>query len=95
MPTIKDIAKAAGVSHGTVSNVLNKRGNVSYEKIKLVEETAVAMGYAIDEKASLLRREPPKPWRCSCLPCPRRAMRISTPESCGARNGTATACACF
>lgn len=56
MPNIKDIAKAAGVSHGTVSNVLNKRGNVSYEKIRLVEETAVAMGYAIDEKASLLRR---------------------------------------
>ena len=56
MPNIKDIAKAAGVSHGTVSNVLNKRGNVSYEKIRLVEETAIAMGYAIDEKASLLRK---------------------------------------
>lgn len=56
MPTIKDIAKAAGVSHGTVSNVLNKRGCVSYEKIRLVEQTARAMGYAIDEKASLLRR---------------------------------------
>ena len=56
MPTIKDIAKAAGVSHGTVSNVLNKRGNVSYEKIRLVEETARAMGYSLDEKASQLRR---------------------------------------
>lgn len=55
MATIKDIAKAAGVSHGTASNVLNKRSGVSYEKIRLVERAAAAMGYAIDEKASLLR----------------------------------------
>jgi DNA-binding LacI/PurR family transcriptional regulator len=54
--TIKDIAKAAGVSHGTVSNVLNRRGGVSYEKIQLVEKAAIAMGYTIDEQASALRR---------------------------------------
>ncbi|MCS7463361.1 extracellular solute-binding protein [Paenibacillus doosanensis] len=55
MPTIKDIAKAAGVSHGTVSNVLNGRGNVSLEKIKLVEEAAKKMGYQIHAQAKSLR----------------------------------------
>ena len=56
MPTIKDIALAAGVSHATVSNVLNKKGNVSSEKIRLVEAAAHALGYRIDEQASLLRK---------------------------------------
>lgn len=55
LPTIKDIAKAAGVSHATVSNVLNHKGNVSAEKIKLVQDTARAMGYRINEAASALR----------------------------------------
>ena len=45
MATIKDIAKLAGVSHGTVSNVLNKRGNVSVEKIEAVYQAAKQMGY--------------------------------------------------
>ena len=55
MPTIKDIAKAAGVSHGTVSNVLNKKGNVSAKKIELVERIALQMGYNINTSARLLR----------------------------------------
>lgn len=56
MATIKDIAKYAGVSHGTVSNVLNRRGNVSAEKIKLVEQAAKELGYQLDFQASKLRR---------------------------------------
>lgn len=55
MPTIKDIAKEAGVSHGTVSNVLNKTGKVSAEKIQLVEEAARRLGYKINTQARQLR----------------------------------------
>ena len=56
MVTIKDIAKLAGVSHGTVSNVLNKRGNVSAKKIRLVEETALKLGYHLNTQAQSLRK---------------------------------------
>ena len=45
MVTIKDIARAAGVAQGTVSNVLNGKGNVSSEKIKRVMDTAHELGY--------------------------------------------------
>lgn len=55
MITIKDIAKAAGVSHATVSNVFNRKGNVSAEKVKLVLDKAKEMGYRINEAASSLR----------------------------------------
>lgn len=56
MVTIKDIAKEAGVSHGTVSNVLNNRGNVRSDKIKLVEEAADKLGYRINSQAQVLRK---------------------------------------
>jgi len=56
MPTIDDIAKLADVSHGTVSNVLNKKGNVSVAKIKRVEEAARELGFKINAQARLLRQ---------------------------------------
>ena len=49
MTTIKDIAKAAGVAQGTVSNVLNGKGNVSSEKIRQVMDAASALGYVPNE----------------------------------------------
>ena len=57
MATIKDIAKLANVSHGTVSNVLNGRGNVSYEKMILVKEAAEKLGYVVNGQAKQLRKE--------------------------------------
>lgn len=59
MPTIKDIAREAGVSHGTVSNVLNKTGKVSVEKMKLVEEAAKRLGYVPNAQAQMLRQGAP------------------------------------
>lgn len=56
MVTIKDIARAAGVAQGTVSNVLNQKGNVSSDKIKLVMDAASALGYIPNERAKLLRK---------------------------------------
>lgn len=56
MATIKDIARLAGVAQGTVSNVLNGKGNVSSEKIKCVLDAAHTLGYVPNERAALLRR---------------------------------------
>mgnify|MGYP000606114958 CR=1 FL=1 len=55
MPTIKDIARIAGVSHGTVSNVLNGRGNVSVGKIEAVQRAAREVGYQLNAQAQSLR----------------------------------------
>ena len=57
MPTINDIAKEAGVSHGTVSNVLNKTGKVSIEKIQLVENAIKKLGYVPNVQAQRLRHQ--------------------------------------
>ncbi|MEA4942594.1 MAG: extracellular solute-binding protein [Oscillibacter sp.] len=59
MATIKDIAKLAKVSQGTVSNVLNGRGNVSLERILLVQEAAEKLGYVGNAQAKQLRSDAP------------------------------------
>lgn len=56
MPTIKDIASLAGVSYGTVSNVLNKKSNVSASKIHKVEMAAKKLGYVSNVQAQNLRK---------------------------------------
>ena len=57
MITVKDIARLAGVSQGTVSNVLNNRGNVSAEKIQRVTAAAKQLGYVANAQAKQLRRD--------------------------------------
>ncbi len=55
MATVKDIARIAGVSHGTVSNVLNGRHGVSPEKARRVEQAIHALGYVPDGNARSLK----------------------------------------
>ena len=57
MATIIDVAKLAGVSQGTASNVLNGKGNVSSEKIRAVEEAARRLGYTIMKGPGFFARE--------------------------------------
>src|SRR5713226_3423260 len=49
--TIRDVAKAAGVSTATVSNVLNKTGKVGNETRRLVLSTVRRLGYIPDVHA--------------------------------------------
>ncbi|WP_125763189.1 extracellular solute-binding protein [Companilactobacillus hulinensis] len=55
--TISDIAKKAQVSIGTVSNVLNKKGNVRIETIRKVEETAKQLNYVRNTNALSIRQK--------------------------------------
>jgi DNA-binding LacI/PurR family transcriptional regulator len=52
--TIRDVAKAAGVSTATVSNVLNKTGKVGPRTVRLVLLTVRRLGYVPDVHARRL-----------------------------------------
>ncbi|KMM36480.1 LacI family DNA-binding transcriptional regulator [Guptibacillus hwajinpoensis] len=55
MPTIKDVAKRAGVSRTTVSRVLNDNGYVSHEARTRVVEAVKEMGYIPSAHAKTMR----------------------------------------
>jgi LacI family transcriptional regulator len=56
MPTIKDIARAAGVSYTTVSHVLNNSRPVSARARQSVHDVAKALHYVPSDVARALRR---------------------------------------
>ncbi len=60
MATIKDVARRAGVSHGTVSNVLNGKAGIAPDKIRRVLEAVEALGYVPDQTAKNLKRSASK-----------------------------------
>jgi LacI family transcriptional regulator len=53
--SIKDVARHAGVSVGTVSNVLNKPDEVSAESIARVQDAIDTLGYVRNDAARRLR----------------------------------------
>jgi LacI family transcriptional regulator len=56
-PTIEDVARRADVSVGTVSNVLNERGNVAELRHARVRDAIAALGYVPNGVAQSLRRQ--------------------------------------
>jgi LacI family transcriptional regulator len=55
-PTVLDVARLAGVSVGTVSNVLNDRGNVSATRGTKVRAAMAQLGFVPNSVAQSLRR---------------------------------------
>jgi multiple sugar transport system substrate-binding protein len=45
LTTMKDVAKLAGVSHGTVSNIINGANGVSIDKVRRVTQAMEQLGY--------------------------------------------------
>ena len=54
-PTIRDVAQAAGVSLGTASRALNRKGSVSEDAVDAVARAAARLGYQPDMVAKSMR----------------------------------------
>ena len=57
MSTIKDVARIAGVSVGTVSNFLNGRENVKEEKVLLIKQAMETLDYRPNYMAQNLKSQ--------------------------------------
>src|SRR5205085_8447477 len=53
-PTIRDVARSAGVSIATVSRVLNDKSDVSVQTRERVRAAATSLGYTADPTAQAL-----------------------------------------
>lgn len=60
MATVKDVARAAGVSLGTVSNVLNGKASVKPESREKVNRAIEKLGFQLNMTASALRTKATK-----------------------------------
>ncbi len=56
MATMKDVARLAGVSHGTVSNVINGAKGVRLDKVERVEQAMKELRYVPNAIASTLKQ---------------------------------------
>ncbi len=56
-PTLRDVAREAGVSYQTVSRVINEQDNVSEATRRRVTETIKALGYRPNRAAQILQTE--------------------------------------
>lgn len=57
IPTLHDVARAAGVSYSTADRVLNERGKVAEKSALRVREAMEALGYRRDIRAANLARQ--------------------------------------
>ena len=55
--TIKDVAKAAGVSVSTVSKILNNSGSISQNTINRVNSVITELHYNLIREQSVLQKE--------------------------------------